>query len=169
MSVVYNHIVAYNHTKMKKIFYEKVGNRYHPVSEYDSELVGALPKGTHLIMTYPGGKSTRYNVDPNHAALIAAGRVAEEAMCQALRNASEIQPKTRALTPEQLTAWNNLIEVMGDDARCLSGPSSRDIAEAGIRTLQTEANRLMKYASVREAYDEFQLICKLCAEFEDSK
>jgi len=149
---------------MKKIFYEKRGRRYYPVSEYDSNLIDGLPKGTHLVDVYPGGKSTRYNVDPNHAALIAASRTAEDAMCQALRNASEIQPKTRALTPEQMTAWNNLIEVMGDDARCLSGPSSRDIAEAGVRALQTEADRLLTNPAVRLAYEQFLMVAELTKE-----
>jgi hypothetical protein len=85
-------------------------------------------------------------------------------MCQALRNASEIQPKTRALTPEQMTAWNNLIEVMGDDARCLSGPSSRDIAEAGVRALQTEADRLLTNPAVRLAYEQFLMVAELTKE-----
>jgi hypothetical protein len=149
---------------MKKIFYEKRGRRYYPVSEYDSNLVDGLPKGTHLVDVYPGGKSTRYNVDPNHAALIAAGRVAEDAMCRALHDASEIRPTTRALTPEQRNAWNRLIRVFGEDARCLSWASSRDIAEAGIRALQTEADQLMTHESVRQAFDHFQLVCMLTKE-----
>ena len=78
---------------MKKIFYEKVGRKYVPVHEYDSDLLHALPKGTHLIMVYPGGSSTRYNVDPNYAAMIAAGRVAEDAMTDAIRAASELRPQ----------------------------------------------------------------------------
>jgi len=151
---------------MTKIYYEKVGRRYRPVAEYNEQWLDSFTQGTHLVMVYPGGSSRRYNIDPNYAALIAAGRTAEEAMCQALRNASEIQPKTRALTPEQMTAWNNLIEVMGDDARCLSGPSSRDIAEAGVRALQTEADRLMTHESVRQAFDHFQLVCMLTKEQE---
>ena len=149
---------------MKKIFYEKRGRRYYPVSEYDSNLIDGLPKGTHLVDVYPGGQSTRYNVDPNHAALIAAGRVAEDAMCRALHNASEIRPTTRALTPEQRKAWNQLIRVLGEDARCLSRASSRDIAEAGIRALQTEADQLMTHESVRQAFDHFQLVCMLTKE-----
>jgi hypothetical protein len=127
----------------------------------------SFPKGSHLVICYPGGSSTRYNVDPNHAALIAAGRIAEEAMCQALRNASEIQPKTRALTPEQLAAWEHLIKVFGEDARCLSRASSRDIAEAGIRALQMEADKLMINASVRAAYDQFIMICELSKDHSD--
>ena len=149
---------------MKKIYYEKRGRRYYPVSEYDSNLVDGLPRGTHLVDVYPGGKSTRYNIDPNHAALIAAGRVAIDAMCQALHDASEIQPTTRALTPEQLKAWHRLIRVFGEDARCLSRASSRDIAEACIRALQTEADRLMQHESVRQAFDHFQLVCMLTKE-----
>jgi hypothetical protein len=152
---------------MKKIFYEKRGRRYYPVSEYDSNLIDGLPKGTHLVDVYPGGKSTRYNVDPNHAAMIAAGRVAEDAMCRALHDASEIRPITRALTPEQLKAWNQLIRVLGEDARCLSRASSRDIAEAGIRALQMEADKLMINASVRAAYDQFIMICELSKDHSD--
>jgi len=152
---------------MKKIFYEKRGRRYYPVSEYDSNLIDGLPKGTHLVDVYPGGKSTRYNVNPNHAAMIAAGRVAEDAMCRALHDASEIRPTTRALTPEQLKAWNRLIRVLGEDARCLSRASSRDIAEAGIRALQTEADKLMINASVRAAYDQFIMICELSKDHSD--
>ena len=49
---------------MKRIYYEKVGRSYKPVSEYDSDLLDSLPKGAHLIMCYPGGSSRRYNIDP---------------------------------------------------------------------------------------------------------
>jgi len=144
-----------------KIYYEKVGRRYVPVAEYNEQWMDSFHKGTHLVMVYPGGSSRRFNIDPAYAPMIAAGHVAEEAMCQALRNASEIQPKTRALTPEQMTAWNNLIEVMGDNARCLSGPSSRDIAEAGVKAMIEEADKLMEHESVRQAYEQFQLVCEL--------
>jgi hypothetical protein len=149
---------------MTKTYYEKVGRRYRPVAEYNEDWMNSFPQGTHLVMVYPGGSSRRYNIDPAYAALIAASRTAEEAMCQALRNASEIQPTTRALTPEQLTAWNNLIEVMGDDARCLSRASSRDIAEAGVRALQTEADRLLTNPAVRLAYEQFLMVAELTKE-----
>ena len=149
---------------MKKIYYEKRGRRYYPVSEYDSNLIDGLPKGAHLVICYPGGQSTRYNVDPNYAALIAAGRIAEDAMCDALHKSSELRPKTRALTPEQLAAWEHLVKVFGEDARVLHQASSRDIAEAGIKALQAEADRLMQHESVRQAFDHFQLVCMLTKE-----
>jgi len=41
---------------MKKIYYEKVGRKYIPVSEYDSNLLDGFTKGNHLVMSYPGDK-----------------------------------------------------------------------------------------------------------------
>ena len=149
---------------MKETFYKKVGRRYVPVSEYDSELFNSMGKGSHLVMCYPGGHSTRYNVNPNHAALIAASRVAEDAMSTALLRAGEIRPKTKALTTEQREAWEHLIQVFGEDARIIEQASAREIAEAGIQALIQEADKLMKHESVRHAYEQFLLVCRLTKE-----
>ena len=149
---------------MKKIFYEKVGRKYVPVSEYDIDLCSALPKGTHLIMCYPGGQSTRYKIDPNYAALIAAGRVAEDAMSRAIHKASELRPQKSPITPGQRAAWKRLAKEFGDDLATLQIDSTRDIAEAGLKALEEEAEKLMKNASVRHAYEQFLLVCELTKE-----
>jgi len=146
---------------MKKIYYEKKGRRYVPVAEYDNEYLDSFPKGNHLVMCYPGGSSRRFCIDPAYAPMIAAGRVAKDAICDALRKASEIQPAVKALTLEQQEAWEHLIKVFGDDARCLHRASSHDIAEAGLEAMQAEAEKLMQNASVRQAYEQFLLICKI--------
>jgi hypothetical protein len=88
---------------MKKLYYLKEGRKYIPVSEYDSDLLDSFPKGTHIVMCYPGGKSTRYGIDPAYAPMIAAGRLAE-------------------------------------------------------------ADKLMQHESVRQAYEQFLLVAKLCAD-----
>ena len=49
----------------KKIYYEKLGRRYVPVAEYDNDLLDSFTKGTHLVMSYPGGQSRCFNIDPN--------------------------------------------------------------------------------------------------------
>ena len=90
---------------VKKIYYEKVGHRYKPVYEYDSELVDSFSQGTHIVMCYPGGQSRRYNIDPDYAAMIAAGRVAEDAMIQAMSKASELKPATTPITPAHHHPW----------------------------------------------------------------
>ena len=146
---------------MKKIYYEKRGRRYVPVSEYDSEYLDSFSKGTHLVMCYPGGQSRRYNIDPNYAAMIAAGRVAEDAICRAINKASELRPTSTPTTEGQRKAWRKLAKEFGDELCTLNGSSTRDIAEAGVKAMQAEADRLMTHASVRAAYDQFLLVCAL--------
>ena len=146
---------------MKKLFYDKVGRRYRPVYEYDNELLDAFPKGTHIVMCYPGGSSRRYNIDANYAAMIAAGRVAEDAVCQAIIKAAELRPKKTPLTERQRQAWQELKEAFGDDLFSLNGASTRDIAEAGVQAMQVEAEKLMQNSAVRQAYEHFQSMCAL--------
>lgn len=146
---------------MKKIYYEKVGRKYVPVSEYDSEYLDSFPKGTHLVMVYPGGSSRRFKIDPAYAPMIAAGRVAEDAICSAMIKSDEVQPSRKALTEAERDAWNNLIEVWGDEARSLRRPAIRDVAEAGVKAMMSEAEKLLENESVRKAYDHFMLMCEL--------
>jgi hypothetical protein len=146
---------------MKKLFYEKVGRRYKPVYEYDSELLDAFPKGTHIVMVYPGGSSRRYNIDANYAAMIAAGRVAEDEICRAMFKASEAKPKEHPITERQRAAWQEMKEAFGDEFFSLHFASTRDLAEAGVQAMQAEADKLMQNEAVRQAYDQFQLVCKL--------
>lgn len=158
---------------MKKIFYEKVGRRYVPVSEYDQTLMDAFPKGTHIVICYPGGQSTRYNIDPNYAAMIAAGRVAEDAISKKLMEASEIRmqrpDRERKLTEGQKAAWENLIKEFGDSARQLEWPSIRECAEAGVKAMQEEAEKLMTVPAVKKAYEHFVLVCELTKENHELK
>ena len=146
---------------MKKIYYEKVGRKYVPVAEYDNELLDSFTKGTHLVQVYPGGASRRYNIDPAYAPMIAAARVAEEAIIRAMHKASELRPKQTPITVGQKRAWERLAKEFGDELCTLNGLSVHDCAEAGIKAMQAEADKLMKHESVRAAYDQFLLVCKL--------
>jgi hypothetical protein len=150
---------------MKKIYYEKIGNKYVPVSEYDSFYLDSFPKGDHLVSCYPGGKSRRYNINPNYAAMIAAGRVAEDAISTALVKASDLrmqrQDRDRMITPEQQAAWAHLVELFGDSAKYLEWPSMREVAEEGVKAMQQEADKLMQHESVKKAYEHFILMCEL--------
>ena len=152
---------------MKKIFYEKVGRRYRPVYEYDQVLMDAFPKGTHIVMCYPGGQSRRYSIEPNYAAMIAAGRVAEDAICQAIRQQSEATPKQRPITKRQRAAWEEMKAAFGDEFFSIQYSSTRDLADAGVRAMQEEAEKFMQHPAVRDAYERFQLVCKLVKEKPD--
>jgi hypothetical protein len=114
-----------------------------------------------LVMSYPGGQSRRYNIDPNYAAMIAAGRVAEDAICRAISKAAEMRPKSTPITPAQKAAWEQLARAFGDELCTLHGLSTHDCAEAGVRAMMAEAEQLMTNPAVRKAYERFQLICEL--------
>jgi hypothetical protein len=149
---------------MKKIYYTKQGRKYVPVAEYDSELLDSFPKGTHLVMVYPGGTSRRFSIDPNYAAMIAAGRLAEDAICKAISKASELRPQRTPVTPGQKKAWEKLAKELGDDICTLRGLSIHDCAEAGVKAMMEEANNLMENPTVKKAYEHFLLVCELTKE-----
>lgn len=146
---------------MKKIFYEKRGRRYVPTHEYDSDFLDSFPKGNHLVMSCPGGQSKRYNIDPNYAAMIAAGRVAEDKICSAIVKASEMRPSREPLTPGQVRAWNKLKKEFGDEMYGLRGVSVHDCVDAGMKAMMEEANKLMGHPEVKKAFEQFLLVSSL--------
>jgi hypothetical protein len=149
---------------MKKIYYEKVGHRYKPVAEYDNDLLDSFPKGNHLVMCYPGGSSRRFNIDPAYAPMIAAGRVAEDAISSAVVKASEMRPHNKPITLKQKKAWEKLAKEFGDELCPLTYGSTRDHAEAAVKAMQEEADKLMKHEGVRKSYEHFLLMCELTKE-----
>lgn len=152
---------------MNKIFYEKRGRRYVPVAEYDSEYLDSFPKGNHLVMCYPGGATRKFNINPNHAAMIAAGRVAKDAICDAMIKASELRSTKIPITLGQKKAWEKLAKEFGSELCTLQAPSLNDCAEAGISAMIAEAEKLMTNPAVKKAYEHFLLVCELTKETQD--
>ena len=149
---------------MKKIYYEKVGRKYVPVAEYDNDFLDSFTRGTHLVMSYPGGTSRRVNIDPDYAAMIAAGRVAEDAICKAISKASELRPKQTPITLGQKRAWERLAREFGDELCTLNGLSVHDCAEAGVKAMMAEADKLLTNPTVRKAYEKFLFVAELTRE-----
>jgi hypothetical protein len=98
--------------------------------------------------------------------MIAAGRVAEDAISKALMRASDLRPTRAPLTKGQKTAWDNLIKEMGEEARCLQWPSAREACEEAVKAMSVEAEKLLEHPAARKAYDNFMLVCKLVQETE---
>jgi hypothetical protein len=152
----------------KKIYYEQVGRRYKPVAEYDSDFMNGFPKGSHLVMVYPGGSSRRYNIEPSYAAMIAAARVAEDAICDAIRKESELRPQSTLITEGQRKAWEKLAKEFGEELFTLRRTSARDCAEAATKAMQKEFDKLIKHDSVRKSYEHFMLMCELAKDHRDA-
>jgi hypothetical protein len=146
---------------METIFYIKKGRKYIPHSTYSNEFCDSFPKGTHLVQSYPGGSLRRFNIEPAYAPMIAAGRVAEDAISKILMQASDLRPKRAPMTPEQIEAWDKLVKVFGEEARCLEWPSAREACEAAVKAMQVEADKLLDNPSVRRAYERFLLVAAL--------
>ena len=151
---------------MKKLYYIKEGRKYVPVSEYDNDLMDSFHKGTHLVMVYPGGQSRRYNVNPNYAAMIAAGRVCEDAISRVImdKSALRVPEKHQPLTEDQLEKWKALAESFGEERFALEWCSYREAAEAGVKAMMDEANLLLSNPAVKKAWDNFMLVCELTKE-----
>ena len=153
----------------KITYYQKIGRRYKPVYEYDQKLTDSLPKGTHLIQCYPGGQSTRYNINPAYAPMIAAGRVAEDRISEVIRKATDLRPanKETKLTEEQLRCWKALNKAFGNERHALQWPSAREACEEAVKAMQIEAEKLLTVPSVRKAYEHFLLVAELTKDKND--
>jgi hypothetical protein len=145
------------------IFYIKKGRKYIPHSTYSPEFSDSFPKGTHLVDVYPGGSSRRFNIDPAYAPMIAAGRVAEDAISKKIMEASALRvpERDKPLTPAQLKAWKALSKAFGREQYALEWCSYREAAEAGVKAMQEEADKLMANPTVRKAYEKFLFVAQL--------
>jgi len=148
---------------MRTIYYKKEGRKYIPVSEYDSEVLDSLQYGDHLISVYPSGMS-RKMIDPNFAAMIAAGRYAEDSISKKVQEASDLRSKNSPITQKQSDAWTALSKAFGEEMHTLTWPSSLDAAKAGVAAMQEEADKLMTNPAVKLAYDQFMFLAKLAME-----
>lgn len=150
----------------KTIFYKKVGRKYVPVAEYDNELLDSFPKGNHLVMCYPGGSSRRFNIDPAYAPMIAAGRVAEDAISKHIMDVSALRvpEKDKPLTKEQRDAWEAFSRAMGKEVYALEWCSYREAAEAGVKAMMDEAEKLLSNPTVRKSFEKFLMVCELTKE-----
>jgi hypothetical protein len=148
---------------MKEVFYKKVGRKYVPVSEYDSTLLDALPKGAHLVLCYPGGRSTRYNINPDFAPMMAAGRYAEEAISKSLMASSELRPATwDKFTEKEKRMWDAIKSCIPKQHRYMyTHGSAYDAVQAGVKAMSVEAETMLENPAVRKAYERFMLVCQL--------
>lgn len=146
---------------MKKIYYEKVGGRYKPVAEYDSDFTDSFNHGNHIVMCYPGGQSRHYNIDPAFGPMIAAGRIASEAMSEAMVRANELHPRNALITPAQKKAWNALAKALNDDICSLQAASVHDVVAAGVKVMVDEANALLTDPATKHAWEQFMLVAAL--------
>ena len=115
---------------MNRTFYEKRGRRYYPVAEYDSDVLSALPEGTHLITVEPGRQSCRYHINPAHAPLLAALEQHRDSLVKVLMEASAEKLQRRTLTKKEARAYAAWENIMGKGALLtLQRPSAQELLD----------------------------------------
>jgi len=145
---------------MSSTFYIKKGRRYVPISEYDEEFSNSYRMGTTLVFAKPGSLSKR-PIDPNFAAMIAAGSYARDKITDVLIEASSARPMTAPVTETQQKAWKKLKEAYGEEMSYLAFPSAVEAVDAGIDAMCKEAETMLQNPAVRAAYDQFMMVCQL--------
>jgi hypothetical protein len=125
-----------------KQLYEKVGKKFVPVN--DPYAYDGLGEGAWLVMVKPGSKSIRTAIRPSFIELETALRYLEDGLCEAMRKAGEMRPRTTKLSPKEQKAWNAYKKAMGKDMPTyLEYASLSEIAEAGceyIHKIMVENN-----------------------------
>jgi hypothetical protein len=72
-----------------------------------------------------------------------------------------VPERDQPLTPAQLKAWKALAKAFGREQYALEWCSYREAAEAGVKAMQEEADKLLTDPAVRKAYERFLFICQL--------
>lgn len=114
--------------------YEKRGKRYFPVRE--ERYWDAWPAGFHLVYADPdGGRSFRFNINPDTAAMQAAAMAKQDALRKVLNHALAMRPATRPVTEQQSKAWESFRKAMGNDGYIVEYDSVIGIIDAMIAEL----------------------------------
>ena len=114
--------------------YEKRGKRYFPVRE--ERYWDSWPAGFHLVYADPdGGRSFRFNINPDTAGMQAAAQARQEAIRKALNDALAMRPTTRPVTERQAKAWEAFKRAMGNDGYIVEYEGVNGIIDAMIAEL----------------------------------
>jgi hypothetical protein len=79
-------------------------------------------------------------------------------------SALRVPKRDEPLTPAQLKAWKALAKAFGKEQYALEWCSYREAAEAGVKAMQIEADKLLENPVVRNAYERFLFVAALTKE-----
>ena len=85
-----------NKIKWDKPIYQKHGRRYVELGKYVD--IDCYEYGAHLLVVNKGSTSYLHNVEPDKAGVLAAMKIAKDAMVQAFMEASDLRPVNQPVT-----------------------------------------------------------------------
>ena len=121
--------------KYSEPIYQKVGRRYKQVGEYMQ--FDCFPLGAHLLVVNKGCTSYLRNVEPDKAGVLAAMKIAKDAMTQAFMKASDLRPVNQpvTITEEQRRLLDEL-KATGFCTEMWIRESIQGIIDAGMKVLE---------------------------------
>lgn len=93
--------------------YQKIGKRYHPVS--DIHALDGLHQGAWLVLVDSGCTSIRRCIEPDNASVEVAFKITEDKLVNIIAKASEARPKSTPLTPREQKAIKAYYKVMQEE------------------------------------------------------
>ena len=114
----------------KRVRYEEAT---HHIYDLDT-----MPAGIHMIVVHgEGGRSYRYNVNPDHAAVLGLMPDVSDAMVAAMRenNKYNLDPQGNPLTKKQRAALDEYQRLRGDALTVFKCVSMWDVVAAGLKVL----------------------------------
>lgn len=124
-------------TKIKwdKPIYQKYGRRYVELGKYVD--LDCYEYGAHLLVVNKGCTSYLRNVEPDKAGVLAAMKIAKDAMVQAFMEASDLRPANQpvTITEEQRRLLDEL-KATGFNESIWIRESIRGIIDAGMKVLE---------------------------------
>lgn len=132
-----------SYNKVDEPVYRKVGRRYKEIGRQFEFDIYRYQKDTGscavLLVMEKGYTSYLRHVDPDRASVVAAMKIAKEAITSAVLKASELKPSPQPITPEQRELLDKLAAT-GFNASQWSYASIADAVQAGIDKLEENLN-----------------------------
>ena len=121
--------------KYNEPIYQKHGRRYKQVGQYLE--FDCFSNGAHLLVVNKGCTSYLHNVEPDKAGVLAAMKIAKDAMVQAFMEASDLRPVNPPviLTEEQRRLLDEL-KATGFNESVWIRESIQGIIDAGMKVLE---------------------------------
>ena len=115
------------------ILYEKIGRRYVPVG--DDRVWDHWPQGFSIVyVPTGGGRSIRYDINPDKARLLAAAKEKEEVLRKEIDACLRYRPTKRELTPAEAKAWR-VFEKAINNPYCIERESVMGVIDRIIKVL----------------------------------
>ena len=121
--------------KYNEPVYQKHGRRYKQVGQYME--FDCFSNGAHLLVVNKGSTSYLHNVEPDKAGVLAAMKIAKDAMVQAFMEASDLRPANQpvTITEEQRRLLDEL-KATGFCTEMWIRESAQGIIDAGMKALE---------------------------------